>query len=287
MTLIVARKLSDSIHVVADTKIYWDDAIHLKQLEHGALKCIAISKTCCIAYADSTAVAERAIRPLIDSPTMSRIDICNHLLENHKWNNWSAEFILVTATDLLTIDRISNGSIESDLPNAWIGDAEAFEHYQTKFLSKDECGRIAKTDREKECRMDDALRAVIESGFFPNVAGFLVHTVARRFASHRPGVRYWSYSASVGHQAIENSVQPTSVLASVGVANGSYRYNVHVPDTDGVGAIAVYIVEARCGVLYYPKLDWKPIKILDVECRQFLDIVESNYGLSLLRMGIM
>ena len=42
---------------------------------------------------------------------------------------------------------------------------------------------------------------------------------------------------------------------------GSYNYTVLVPLRHGVGAVAVYVLEARIGALYYPLTSWDPIII--------------------------
>jgi hypothetical protein len=76
-------------------------------------------------------------------------------------------------------------------------------------------------------------------------------------------------------------IQRNSMLHSRGAEGGSYRYVVNVPSDPGIGAVGVYISEARKGVVYCPEFDWNARVYADLSYAQFVEAVRTDAKLVL------
>jgi hypothetical protein len=280
MTLVVARKFPNSIQIVSDTKLSFDDHRRTKHIEQDSLlKCIALSPTCCVAFASDSQIAMQAISPLLTSNSLRRFDVRAHLHERCRIRKRRADFILATSTDRGSIDLIRDGQIYGDQENAWIGEQGAFEEYQSRYLAKDAYRRDPGTEKDQAAKMKDALQSVVDGGAVPSVGGYTISTISPLSPIAGRGFRYISNSFGSGFQPVSNTTQPTSMMRTVGVAGGSFNYTILVPEAPGVGAVGIYILEIQLGALYFPARSWLPIVYRNKSCQEFIESVRRENDL--------
>jgi hypothetical protein len=282
MTLVVARKFPNSLQIVSDTKLSFDDHRRRKHIaEDSVLKCVALSPTCCVAFANDSQIAMDAIAPLLRSKSLRRADVRTHLLDHCRKRERRADFILATSTDRGSIDLIRDGEIYGDRENAWIGEQGALEEYQSRYLAKDAYGRDpgVATETAQSKIMRDALESVIASRAVPSVGGYAISTISPLSPDAGRGFRYVPNQFGSGFQPVSNTTEPTSMLRTVGVPGGSYNYAILVPDTPGVGAVGIYILEIRLGALYFPARSWSPIVYRNKICPEFIESVRRENNL--------
>jgi len=280
MTLVVARKFPNSIQIVSDTKLSFDDHRRTKHIEEDSLlKCVALSPTCSVAFANDSQIAIDAISPLLRSRSLGRADVRAHLLEHCRIRERRADFILATSTDRGGIDLIRDGHIYGDRENGWIGEQGAFEEYQSRYLAKDPYRRDSGTEIDQAAKMRDALQSVIDSRAVPSVGGYTISTISPLSPIAGRGFRYIPNSFGSGFQPVSNTTEPTSMMRTVGVAGGSFNYTILVPGAPGVGAVGIYILESQVGVLYFPARSWSPIVYRNKSCREFIESVRRENDL--------
>ena len=284
MTLVVARASEQAIHFVSETRrtpALSRDKEPLDLLRDGLLKCIAVSPSLCVAFAGDIRSAQAAIAPLIGRGDNTREDLQHHLLSHHQRERQrdrpvDVEFLLANSDPSHGIDRIQGGHIEVGQSYGWIGSQKAFEHFQQHMLQASERS-FGSDDERLADKMDSAIKEVIESGRTLDVGDVWVHTKG----DIAKGFRYWARLESHAHQPVENTTVPTSLLRSMGVAGGSFRVTLLVPEEAGVAAIALYVVEIQTGALFYPRFKWDAHVVCHASCAEFKQMIEERFNLSL------
>ena len=66
-------------------------------------------------------------------------------------------------------------------------------------------------------------------------------------------------------------------METLGAEGGSYNYSVLVPTSGGIGAVAVYVREARLGALFYPARSWDVILFRDVNIAEFIGAIQKRF----------
>src|SRR5260221_4287313 len=191
MTLVVARVFGSEIRIVSDT-LLTPLPLHA-DIFYGALKCIAISLTCCVSYSGSPEIAEAAFGPIIAAPNGSRRDLVNHLLEQHRRSDTAADFLLAFADERPSLFRICDGDYTESTSTAWIGDPAGFQRFQELFNDQElAAGRAATTDDWTDWvgRLGDSMAGVIDDPGVPSVGGFVVTATSN--PAERDGFRYLS-----------------------------------------------------------------------------------------------
>jgi hypothetical protein len=291
MTLIVGRVIEGRTRVVGDWKITYgpddrrrgeqarDDQAHrtfVPSLLDGQLKVIAINPELAVAYsADVFDYALRAIRRAIIRASPLDAATLAALLSPATLDR-SSEFLVA---DLSTIRIVGSGRVA--VGSGAIGDQHAFSAYQTTYaidpiLKFESVGEVSATMYETADRMDRAFRTVVDDETFPSVAGFPVVLFARR-----SGFRYQSHVSGSGFQPVAGTTEPTSVLRSLGVEGGSYRYSFLVPSAPGVGAVGLHFVELGLGALFHPLLQDAPLEWCGVTADEFIQAVANEHGVRL------
>jgi hypothetical protein len=278
MTLLVARATEDGLHIVGDTKLSFEDAIHSRPLQDGALKCLVTSPTCCVGFAGDTAAAEKALAPVIGNVVWSAERLLPHLLDAHQQSKCAVDFIVGDSSVGGSLHRITDGAVELRLDNAWIGDHRAFESYQKTYHAETPLEGSG-YQQDAFTRMRNALEAVISDHNVPSVDGFGIYVTSRHAVSN--DFRYLPYAWGSGFYPVANTTTPTSLLRTVGAPGGSYNFTILVPKTLGIAGVGVYILEAGVGALLYPKARWTPVLFRNATCQEFIALVEQNFGLSL------
>lgn len=278
MSLVVARQLSQEIRIISDTKMMSYNALRQTPID-GGLKCIVLSPCRCVSFVGNASIAENALAPIISGQIMSREEITSCLLACHLDMGGETDFLVCETGKGIHIDRIADGLLEKDLSTAWIGDANAFARYQASYHLESKTQAIEIEDRfELASRMSAAFRAVIADPIISSVDHFAITVTSH--PAQEDGFRYLPNAAGSGFEAISLTNEPTSLLQTLGAEGGSYNYSVLVPLSAGIGAVAVYIREARLGALFFPAHSWRAIRFVGLSINEFIDAVQEQYGIS-------
>lgn len=281
MTLVVARKIDDTLVIVSDSKVT-DDAMLHPSLLNGALKTIVVSSTLCVSFAGNVPLATEALAEVITGSIRDRDDLIVHLLKCHRQCSGACDFLIACHKPPILLARVTEGRCETDLQTTWIGDHTAFEAYQEKLATDpfaQSTARYAGSDEMAVAsRMQGALSAVIADGLHPSVGNFVI--TARSGTLANSGFRYDRRAFGSGFHPVASTTEPTSLMRSVGVEGGSFHYSVLTPTARGIGAIAVHIVEPRLGVLLHPKGSWEPRIWRDVNTVDLINNVAEQFGLA-------
>jgi tetratricopeptide (TPR) repeat protein len=136
MTLIVARKIDNTVSIVSDTllTIKSEGNIRLKQRpEDGTVKCIIINPTQCVSFAGNSEYARLALQQIRDGKIAAEvIEILRHYTE---LSFGETEFLFCYFETVLHMLKITWHDVEAG-DNFHLGDDEAFNLFQ-RFLHKD------------------------------------------------------------------------------------------------------------------------------------------------------
>ena len=61
---------------------------------------------------------------------------------------------------------------------------------------------------------------------------------------------------------------------------GSFHYTILVPAAAGVGAVAIYILEGKVGVLFRPAQFWSPVLFTNVGIDEFRQAIEQQFDVT-------
>ena len=283
MSLVVAQHVEDDIRIVCDTYYGKIDALH-GDLFAGALKAIVVSPARCVCFVGSGEAAKAALRPVIDDPSMPCEQVLQHLLEHHVRSEHHVDFLVAFADAPVSLARIAGGEVESALRAAWIGDQAAFEAYQANYQAISTAPRWPELPETTNALrtggwMGEAMRRVIEDPAHPTVKGFLLRLSSQ--PAERDGFRYLGGVSGIGFHTVELSTTPQSIVRPLGVEAGGYSENIFAPKRPGVGAVGVYINEARAGVLLYPAHGWAPFPYRCDSAQEFWQAVLEEHGIEI------
>jgi hypothetical protein len=321
MTLVVAHRIPRGVHIASDMRISDPGTANLVPgYTSAVLKAVIVDPQICLAYAGRVAPAISAIRRVaIAAPIVDADEIAQMLLAAHQRANGQTEFLLTTLNPV-RLTRIADNSVERDLPSAWLGDFEAFQLFQESYVGgkvilepnqADEMGdeeragfaeRIAAARAESLKRWEkvlpadeyeefvvaskqtEAMRAVINSGL-TTVGESSIFAVPRPPLDANAKFAYTELSrASTGRQ------RPTrpglNPLQAGSAAHGDFSYAILTPSRAGIGAVGIYFLEGRLGLLYAPLKRDGPRKYTDVSVAQFKKAVKEEYGIPLEGIGI-
>lgn len=278
MSLVVARQIGQEIRIISDTKMMSYNTLRQTPID-GGLKCIVLSPCRCVSFVGNASIAENALAPIIGGQIMSREEITSRLLACHREVGGETDFLVCETGKGIHIDRIADGLLEKDLSTAWIGDTNAFARYQVSYHIESKTQAFEIEERfEIASRMSDAFRAVIADPTISSVDDFAITVTSH--PAQEDGFRYLPHAAGYGFKTISLTNEPTSLLQTLGVEAGSYNYSVLVPLSAGIGAVAVYIREARLGALFFPAHSWRAICFAGLSINEFIDAVQTQYGIS-------
>lgn len=255
MSLIVAKIIRGSVRILSDTKLGHNSGLRLGPLQ-GTLKSIIVNSKLCVSFSGNS-IALNVIRQ-IDRNTeysVKNLDaILSLLYASHCEGGRNKDYLVALAGPPPSLHRISNGNVEKDILNAWIGDQAAFEAYQACYHSLSQ-NKFAQEHSDETSpletygRMSDAFRAVIADPQISSVDHFLL--TATSFSSAMSGFHF--LPSMVGFDFLPvNTSGEISLIRPSGTAEGGYNYTILVPSVVGIGIVGVYILQNQLGVLFYP-----------------------------------
>lgn len=240
MTLVVARNARGTVHVLADTLISGPSA-DLRKPEH-ALKIFAPTRNTLICYSGSPELAHAAIAiawPFLSQEDRDRtIEIISQVE--------GVEFLLISRDD---ISRVRHQNVESDLPNAWIGEAAAYSHFregsQTFEVSPDPSTWSVSRSIEDGRVLKEAFEKVVNDCRHPSVGGPTVIAT-----SGTSGAAYLSY-AELTSPKWNPILDDWQTLDFGNAAVGGFGFTTITPASRGITGWGRYYFQALKGFYFY------------------------------------
>jgi hypothetical protein len=315
MTLVVAKKVLDSIVIVSDTKVTLerrstvynpDESLQLVKgkpdfEDSETLKTLILSPEICVAFAGNVRRAIDIIKRLVQTNQYTNITSLLNQLEKEiskdVTDDEKVEFIVgQIGKDSCDLYTINDGGIQSKIA-CWIGSQDAFHLYQRLLprLDNDDIDEFKDYPsiyiNAQLGSMILAMRYLIDvdeedkKGKNQNDVGGLALAVK----STKNGFKYLVQSL--------NSHGPHSevVTTSAGIRGGSvvdknmidaadiggYTYSILTSRGAGQGCVGIYIYQNKTGMLYAPLLSTKRIRLKAADLEDFIGQASEKYGVTL------
>lgn len=252
MTLIAAAIEGNSVAVVGDTKISFDDdAIRSARLFQEALPKLVLLREELIVGVAGPGPA-RMIEDLVGHRDDDLFDVIQHLRTERE-----GDFVVATLSPA-RLWRVRDGRVEPVEPPsyAWAGDEEAFNRL------RDLAGSWG-PDVDEACRLKSSMDQLVSPlGQFPSVGGFGILAAATD-----EGFRFAPSSFTI--------FGTTNFL-------DSYRGRILPGKAPTPGALGIYATDAGVGRVFTHDQPWAGIRILAPDADSFAELAESEHGQALL-----
>lgn len=279
MTLVVARIENQNIYIESDSKITDENAIRSNPL-CGLLKTLILHPCVCVSFAGNVHYAEQAINRFFQNNKFDNIlPLIQLLVEANIESGNTVDFIVATINGRVPrLYKITDGTLEQDISNAWIGDHDGFSVYQKGFIFQEEGIDI-------KDRMRNAFKAVVQDPSIETIGDFHMSTSIDRDIN--PAHPVFLHSLKVEIEVTEpqtikfeekGECKPVPLGTAAGGAHGvSYLVTV-CPEFHGV---AIHFTHGNFGVLFCPQISFNTITIRDVDGGEFVERIKDQYGIPL------
>jgi hypothetical protein len=291
---------------MSDMRItFREDSARRPSYVSAALKTVLINPSLCLGYAGDRDTALDGIR-FVATHGLDGDAASEHLQDVHIRGRGVADFVIASIRPSKLVVVKDEAATETEA--GWIGDQAAFEDYQAEYfrdrgpaLPAEFCLSAAHAqDIETASRMSNALgavvhgspftpegRVVIPSGGRHNTVGEAVVAVVPRIED---GLLKYSDQSRAQSSGFAEPLPPGPggvVPPDWGsAARGSFSYSMLVPREPGVGAIGLYFIEGRFGVLYAPLLATDAETFPNITVEAFAEIVRLRHGIELSGLGV-
>jgi len=285
MSLIRAQQFGDNFRILSDTKITDSEQI-LRGVETNILKVVILRPDLCIGFAGLIGPASLGIEKmdkLIGAEEVNIDRVLDCLLERHLAAAKKTDFIVASLTPNSNLHKISEGKVERDLQNCWIGDHDAFSTYQelfhqTRGFERPELSPELAQTVNTIFRMQRAFIRLVESGLHESVGQFMIE------AGTNPGVGFYyeaRYIGRPGPASLHRQIEPSEEISDWSASIGGFSTSILVPDQAGIGAIGIHFFQGKFGALFYPIKQEKPIVITNVNEQEFITQTFERFGVRL------
>lgn len=287
MSLVVANSRGRCVSLVADTKLS-NPQFRTNPFLNGCGKIIVVNSITAVGFAGNVDDAVSIMKTLSREMTSSEVV---EILSKATSKLSTVDFLVADNVSSEPITKVSCGKAECG-PFAWIGDGEAFNHFQ-KFFSRGDiesrsdlrATHIFMTRMPDQCpeegsnlyaKMVDAMRAVCDLSGVDSVGGFVmsIYTNDQRF---QYGPHFAHYRAPLIIDQPHNGWMPVPLGdASIGTfitnvgGNNESVVTVHFPQ----GEMGVVMQSDGIGPLF-------PSVMTDVSEIEFADSIKRNYNANL------
>lgn len=264
MSFVYARKIENSIVILADTKITFDmkdetlifsKATKQKVKQFGIIKNVIISKNFCVSFAGNNIIYANKLLEKIKHITIN--EIIRFALEINLENEINgAEFIICYADrERQEIYQIKDGKCEN-VPVAWIGSYIAFRYFQgvrtnefsSRIVSNNPLGvevsfgESAKTalDCEYQKLFDSFHKTIFDCGD-KSVGGFVIPVL---FDTKSNRFFYKGYIKS--YATLEQKATGLRLPMYQGADIGTYSVLFY----QSLSIVGLYIPQNNCGIIY-------------------------------------
>jgi hypothetical protein len=285
MSLVRAQQFGDNFKILSDTKISDSEQI-LRGVETNILKVVILRPDLCIGFAGLIGPASLGIEKmdkLIGAEEVHIDRVLDHLLQRHLAAAKKTDFIVASLTPSSNLYKISEGKVESDLQNCWIGDHDAFSTYQeffhqTRGFERPELSPESAENVNTNFRMQRAFIRLVESGLHESVGHFMIEVATN------PGIGFYyeaRYIGTPGPASLHRQIEPSEEISDWSASIGGFSTSILVPDQAGIGAIGIYFFQGKFGALFYPIKQEEPIVITNVDKEEFIAQVFERFGVRL------
>lgn len=278
MTLVVARATADNIYIESDSKITDERLVRSDPL-CGVLKTIIYHPFLCISFSGNVALAEIAIKRLVNQKLNELDQILNTLLRANIDSKNTTDFIVASIIRKIPrLFRVSNGTIERDLKSVWIGDHDGFELYQANYHELNE------TLPTKD-RMLQAFKRVIDDSSIPTIGDFHVSTsVDHEINPGHPVFRYRLKTEVIVTEPQTISIPENGTWVNIPLGTtegGSHGLSYLTTVSPLYHGIAIHFTHGNFGALFCPQLNFNGILIKNVSGQEFADQIKNDYCIPL------
>jgi hypothetical protein len=279
------------------------------------LKVVILRPSLCIGFAGDIGCAIDAIRQ-VDAGLKSEGDVefAERLLLDAHCASKRGVWFIVAGFHPTTLTCIRDGRAHRDLASAWIGDADAFELFQTGYvggaavpgefsdaleggMSPEMASSIRAARSEHLARLDAlfsdqpgfgqdmaiaeqshaAMRAVVASSL--ETVGEAAIFIAPRPPLEPEYFGYLEESSAFVEQGLNHPEAGSAAL-------GGFSFAILTPREPGIAAVGAYFLQGRLGLLHHPMQCDSPRPYRDVSVKEFADAVRQEFAFSLVGIGL-
>ncbi len=279
MTLVVARIEGDNIYIESDSKITDDRAVRSSPL-CGLLKTLILHPFVSVSFAGNVHYAEQAINRFIQNNRFDNIYPLIQLLINANIESGNTvDFIVATINGRIPrLYKITNGILEQDISNAWIGDYDGFAVYQREFITQDE-------SLDVKDRMRNSFGAVVKDSSIETIGDFHMSTSIDSDINPNHPVFLHSLKVEIEvtePQTIEFEEKGEWRAIPLGTtAGGSHGISYLVTVSPEFHGVAIHFTHGNFGVLFCPQISFNSITINNVNGNEFVDRIRDQYEIPL------
>lgn len=264
MSFVYAQKIKNSVAILADTKITFDQ-VDAKTLfsqksvrnirQFGMIKNIIVSRNFCISYAGNNIILANNLLNRINH--ISLFELLNMALEINRLDpNNRAEFIICYADNKEQhIFQVKDGECK-DVPLAWIGNSDAFRYFRgvrtgafsptvksnNPYGVEISFGTSPKSEIEKEYQLVfDAFHKTVFDCGADDVGGFVIPVL---YDAERNQFIYKGYIKS--YSVMQQSPLGLSLQMHQGPETSAYSILLYESPT----IVGVYIPQNHWGIIY-------------------------------------
>jgi hypothetical protein len=278
MTLVVARIVEDNIFIESDSKVTDERLVRDNPL-CGLLKTFILHPFVSVSFAGNISFAECALKKFFEQKINDINILLTMLRDINIESGNSTDFLVATIIGKVPqLFKVSDGAVENNIVNAWIGDIDGFKVYQREYHSAPE-------NSETKDKMKLAFKAVIDSTELNTIGDFHISTSLdyRIEPSHPVFLHELKINIDITESQlikIEEKGRPKSVpLGSrEGGSHGISYLSTASPDFHGV---AIHYTHGEFGLLFCPQLSFKGILLKDINGRDFVDKIKADYNVPL------
>lgn len=284
MSLVVAVIEPEFLIITGDTRLVRDGE-PISTLFTGSLKVVIISERLCLAYTGDQIHGENVIKMASKLENLEEvIELLRSGSQIEDDGESLASFIIASSNpENRCIIRVVEGEITTIREGeTWIGNGDAYRLFQ-KFqntLSFRTASPGIPEYIHKKSQFIQAMEKVIHDESVTNVGDIDISA-----SDDGKGFIYtYKFSSMVGNLTL---LPGTNIIPfSTGPGTDSMLSEVLIPQDIGVGAVCVYIHEARLGAIYAPTMLHKsPEKVEAVNVAEFISKVKSITNVQLMGSG--
>jgi hypothetical protein len=161
----------------------------------------------------------------------------------------------------------------------WLGDYAAYAQFQGAFEEFARGRERSDLDADELAwGLDLALRAAVDAPIASVGEAVITASCVTGGA-----FRYQPYMGFEGSGRLYTDDFPEGALGEA--RDGHLNYSVLVPEQIGVGAIGMYFLEGRLGLLFHPQGEREPIRYPAMPCGEFVRKVREQWGIGLFGPG--
>ena len=282
MSLIVGKIVGRNIYIESDSKVTDQNLVRNNPL-CGILKTLILHPFVCISFAGNIYFAEEVFKVLFEKMVKVNWNInllLQMLLMAHRNSNQKTDFAVASIIGKQpSLFKISNGEIQSNILNFWLGDQQGFEFYQQAFHTIEE--RLP-----TEEKMRKAFKKVIDQEKITTIGDFHIST-------------HLDYKINPSHPVFLYRIK-TEVIVSepqfikfekkdewrtipIGTAaGGSYSISYLTTVNPKFHGVAMHFLHGNFGIIFCPQLTIQNgIVINDVNGVEFITEIKKRYGIPL------